>query len=840
MINTYHQVVQVQTSDCATVLTVTNSNLAPVPPFDAIIIQMNGAITEDANSNAFGSILDYNGAGNYERITIHQVNGNQWQSSQKLLHTYDLDFAVQLIPIVQLHQARIENVLTAQPWDGQLGGVLALEVEDTLYMDAPVAAIEGFRGGASQTNLPNNCTWIINQQSYFYDSDNWRGAPKGEGIGVSNTNQANGRGALANAGGGGNDHNASGGGGGHLSRGGQGGGNDEPATFGCDGDFPGLGGWDLENDLGQRWFMGGAGGAGHQNNNAGSGGARGGGIIYLKAGVIITNGQSIQANGQDAANAPETDGAGGGGAGGTIILLADELIGNLTLELSGGKGGNVNNLTSDRCIAGGGGGAGGALYTNLNTSTTPNLQIFQSGGQPGIATNTPICQGALNGAQSGGEGMSFTYTTLPVAMELPLVGNTTILSSPSLISLCEGEETTLTALVSQPLASLEWAVGVGNNFEVWDIDTLIQFGNAFGNQQTFSFQPQWMDTILVRASFVDACGDVLWLPPDTLVRQANPLVDADITINGLEMMLVNTSIPSNISVEWIFEDGTSFAGDTLIRSDLPVGIYTVSQVVTNDCGMDQQELIIVLSEEAPQAAFSATPLVGCDSLTVLFQNESTGTVLLQTWSFPGGNPSISTEANPIVTYTGPGIYPATLEVSDVYTSNALTQIDLIEVVASPAADFTFSIVNDSVFFENLSDDNLTYLWDFGDGSPVDSTFSPSHVYGVSGSYDVSLTVIDHPCQTVVTQTIEVIITEVSEVQSELISIFPNPAKSQVTIWSNQPNHKKTIQIFDGSGQSIYSQKMADPALQLDVSSWPSGVYWILVDESKMEKLIILD
>jgi PKD repeat protein len=41
---------------------------------------------------------------------------------------------------------------------------------------------------------------------------------------------------------------------------------------------------------------------------------------------------------------------------------------------------------------------------------------------------------------------------------------------------------------------------------------------------------------------------------------------------------------------------------------------------------------------------------------------------------------------------------------------------------------------------------LTWAWDFGDGSPIDNTQNPNHVYACPGSYTVSLTVTNalHP------------------------------------------------------------------------------------------------
>ncbi|MBK8193250.1 MAG: hypothetical protein IPK76_08590 [Lewinellaceae bacterium] len=162
----------------------------------------------------------------------------------------------------------------------------------------------------------NNCNFLVPETAYFYAADNWRGAPKGEGIAAMLAGMELGRGPQANGGGGGNDHNSGGGGGGNIAAGGTGGDNDEPSNLGCDGYYPGIKGYAIPGTP-DRIFMGGGGGAGHANNNLLSGGGRGGGIIFIKAGAIDGASPLIEANGT-AAPASNGDGAGGGGAGGAI------------------------------------------------------------------------------------------------------------------------------------------------------------------------------------------------------------------------------------------------------------------------------------------------------------------------------------------------------------------------------------------------------------------------------------------------------------------------------------------------------------------------------------------
>ncbi len=48
----------------------------------------------------------------------------------------------------------------------------------------------------------------------------------------------------------------------------------------------------------------------------------------------------------------------------------------------------------------------------------------------------------------------------------------------------------------------------------------------------------------------------------------------------------------------------------------------------------------------------------------------------------------------------------------------------------------------SVDFNNTSTNAFNYIWDFGDGSPLNTTISPSHTYTAPGNYNVTLIAID--------------------------------------------------------------------------------------------------
>ena len=65
-----------------------------------------------------------------------------------------------------------------------------------------------------------------------------------------------------------------------------------------------------------------------------------------------------------------------------------------------------------------------------------------------------------------------------------------------------------------------------------------------------------------------------------------------------------------------------------------------------------------------EAEFSSTETTVCTGSTVTFADESYHNVTSRTWTFPGGTPGTSSAENPVVTYSTPGVYDVTLEVSD--------------------------------------------------------------------------------------------------------------------------------------------------------------------------------
>lgn len=83
----------------------------------------------------------------------------------------------------------------------------------------------------------------------------------------------------------------------------------------------------------------------------------------------------------------------------------------------------------------------------------------------------------------------------------------------------------------------------------------------------------------------------------------------------------------------------------------------------------------------PVADFNFKKQHICAGNSVSFKDVSwKGEVGTRLWQFPGGTPATDTSANPVVSYTAPGVYDVTLTVSNAAGSDVLVRAGLVEVL----------------------------------------------------------------------------------------------------------------------------------------------------------------
>lgn len=238
---------------------------------------------------------------------------------------------------------------------------------------------------------------------------------------------------------------------------------------------------------------------------------------------------------------------------------------------------------------------------------------------------------------------------------------------------------------------------------------------------------------------------------DHITVGLGPVADFSSLVDGSSVSFTNNS-SNGLTYNWDFGDGQSSTEENPVHVYDEDGVYTVVLSVTNDCGTVTAEQNVVISVGAPVALFEINQESLCSGAQVEFINMSSPNAESYVWNFPGGNPSSSTEENPIVEYANPGIYSASLIASNSNGDGAFELEGQILVYDAPIADFDHTVSGYTVTFINNSQNGSTYSWDFGDGSAPSTLDTPTHLYADNGEYLVTLTVLN-PCDTVVTENI---------------------------------------------------------------------------------------
>ncbi len=231
-----------------------------------------------------------------------------------------------------------------------------------------------------------------------------------------------------------------------------------------------------------------------------------------------------------------------------------------------------------------------------------------------------------------------------------------------------------------------------------------------------------------------------------------PVANFTFVVNDRVVTFTSTSVNAT-SFEWDFGDGGASFDENPVYEYADAGNYVVTLTVTNLCGTATKTALVVT---APSANFTADPTTGCAALAVTMENLSSSNATSFTWTCPGGVPSSSNLANPIIVYNNAGTYSVTLKATNISGSNTFTRTDYITVGTSPVANFTFVKNGSTVNFTNTTLFNATsYLWEFGDGNTSTET-NPSHTYADPGFYDVVLTATNACGSSLIVKTIEII------------------------------------------------------------------------------------
>ena len=213
----------------------------------------------------------------------------------------------------------------------------------------------------------------------------------------------------------------------------------------------------------------------------------------------------------------------------------------------------------------------------------------------------------------------------------------------------------------------------------------------------------------------------------------------------------------------------------------------------------------------PQAAFATDVTSGASPLSVQFTDRSTNEPNSWEWSF--GDGQISSEQNPVHTYTAPGIYTVQLTAHNPDGSGTISKSGYIQVSGGVSVNFTAIPLSGTapllVHFTDLTFGPPTsWNWSFGDGN-ISSLQNPAHLYVTPGLYAVSLTAANSGSSATEVKEGYIEVTNISSGQPPEVSFTANP------VTGDAPLNVRFNSTVSGSAPFTYLWTFGDGTTSTD-------------------------
>ncbi|MEL6625523.1 MAG: PKD domain-containing protein, partial [Bacteroidota bacterium] len=278
-----------------------------------------------------------------------------------------------------------------------------------------------------------------------------------------------------------------------------------------------------------------------------------------------------------------------------------------------------------------------------------------------------------------------------------------------------------------------WDFGDGNTANVAN-PTHVYNTTGFFDVQLIAESTNGCRDTINQPNFIQIIPPIASFLPDT-VEGCTPL-----GVNFLDLSI--SSYDSITNWVWDFGDGTGTFAQNPSHTYTGQGLYTVSlTVVTSEGCRDTVSYSFIEAGLLPTVNFTANPLIVCAQDPVSFVDQSSAATEWE-WFFGDGTGSIL--QNPVHAYGDTGTFDVMLVTTNFGCADTLLKPDFIKVLG-PIADFVMNPeggcqVPLTISFTDASIMATGWQWDFGDGSPQDTTQFPTHTYTTPGTYTVQLVV----------------------------------------------------------------------------------------------------
>ena len=254
----------------------------------------------------------------------------------------------------------------------------------------------------------------------------------------------------------------------------------------------------------------------------------------------------------------------------------------------------------------------------------------------------------------------------------------------------------------------------------------------------------------IRLNVTDAEGITNFAVKDSYINViSSPMADFSYAPKlgriGEKIQFTDTSTGSPGSWMWDFGDGNTSSLQSPDHVYSAAGVYSVTLKVSNAMGVGTEKTLpVTIVNNKPVAAFSADPTTSdYYPVQVEFTDESTGVIDTWSWKFirEGAVVASSSEQNPVITFTVPGIYTVNLTVKNDGGSDTASKENYI--IIGTGSQFTVSPGWNHVSVPKAVTDNYNTVSKLF--APVNSGGIPYAVYSNEDAVWVNVS-NDYPVQ----------------------------------------------------------------------------------------------
>ncbi len=189
----------------------------------------------------------------------------------------------------------------------------------------------------------------------------------------------------------------------------------------------------------------------------------------------------------------------------------------------------------------------------------------------------------------------------------------------------------------------------------------------------------------------------------------------------------------------------------------------------------------------------------------------------------------------------PGVYKYMVRAVKLETTPSGTYYNMSEGIADTSlntfnmnvyANFSVTVNSNSVTLTNQTLNASLYTWTLQPGA-TSTVQSPVYTYTANGTYTVRLIAFNNCDSDTVEQVVSITVIglDEKEMNSKNISIYPNPANTNVSLTCSTCENS-LVEIFACDGRKVYKGQIGAKTENIDLTGLKSGLYLLKVSDRK--------